>query len=88
MSLNEFLAGRTLQIRRDWERLKSKRTTLHDLVEVRFKAMRAEIGPAPEHLLWTRAYKAVCLDFATINQSWERKANAPPIPRTKAPRRR
>jgi len=51
--------------------------------------MRAEIGPAPsDDALWTRAHKAVCLDFAELDGSWKQKANLPPIPRTRAPRPR
>jgi len=89
VSLKDFLAGdRTVQIRRNLQALKSKRTTLHDLVEKRFQAMKKEIGPAPEHLLWERAYKAVCLDLGRLDPSWTRKANNPPIPRTKAPGQR
>lgn len=80
-------ANRPQRIRWDLNRLNSKRTTLRDLVQKRFEAMRAEIGPAPsDHTLWTRAYKAICLDFAEIDSSWKRKANSPPIPRMKASR--
>ena len=52
------------------------------------RRLQEEIEPALEHMLWTRAYKAVCLDFATIEPSWKRKADAPPIPRSKASRSR
>jgi len=82
-------ATRPQRIRQDLNRLNSKRTTLRDLVQGRFEAMRAEIGPAPsDEALWMRAYKAVCLDFAEIDSSWKHKANLPPIPRSRAPRPR
>jgi hypothetical protein len=88
-NVKDFLAGdRTMVIRRDLEAIKTKKTTLRELVEKRFQEMKEEIGPAPEHALWTRAYKAVCLEFGTIEPSWNRKANAPPIPRSKVSRRR
>jgi hypothetical protein len=88
VSLRDFLSGdRTVQIRRNLQALKTKKTTLHTLVENRFQAMKAEIGPAPEHLLWTRAYKTVCLEFGELDPTWNRKANSPPIPREKAPGR-
>ena len=89
VSLKDFLSGdRTVRIRLDLEAIQAKRTTLRDLVEKRFQAMKADIGPAPEHALWTRAYKEVCLEFGELDQSWNRKANLPPIPREKAPRPR
>jgi hypothetical protein len=90
VSFEEFLAGdRTVRIRRALQALKTKQTTLRDLVEKRFQAMRIDIGPsAPEHALWTRAYKEVCLEFAELDQSWNRRANAPPIPRSQASRPR
>ncbi len=85
VSATEFLAGdRVVGIRRKLEALKAKRTTLHKLVQDRFEEMKADIGPAPEHLLWTRAYKAVCLNFAELDQTWIRRANAPAIPRSRA----
>jgi hypothetical protein len=78
---------RIMQTRKDWERLQSRQTSLRDLVEIRFTAMRKQIGPqAPEHALWTRAYRSVCLDFAAIDSKWKMRANAPPIPRTRAVR--
>jgi hypothetical protein len=88
-NLKDFLAGdRTMRIRRDLQALQTKKKTLRDLVEKRFKAMKVDIGPAPEHALWIRAYKEVCLEFAELDQAWIRKANAPPIPRSKASRSR
>ena len=87
VSFEEFLAGdRTVRIRRDLQALKAKQTTLRELVEKRFQIMKEDIGPAPEHSLWIRAYKEVCLEFGELDQSWIRKANAPPIPRSKSPR--
>jgi hypothetical protein len=86
VSFEDFLSGdRTVRIRKDLQSLKTG-TKLRDLVEKRFQAMKADIGPAPEHSLWIRAYKEVCLEFGELDQSWNRKANAPPIPRSKSPR--
>jgi hypothetical protein len=88
VSFEDFLSGdRTVRIRKDLQSLKTG-TTLRDLVEKRFEAMKEDIGPAPEHALWIRAYKEVCLEFGELDQSWIRKANAPPIPRSKSPRPR
>ena len=86
VSLKDFLSGdRTVRIRKDLQAVQTKKTTLRDLVEKRFQAMKADIGPAPEHSLWIRAYKEVCLEFGELDQSWNRRANAPPIPRSKSP---
>jgi hypothetical protein len=81
-------ANRMARIRRDWELLKSGKTTLYQLVEAKYEAMKIEIGLQPgEHALWTRAYKTVCLEFAEIDKSWGPKANLPPIPHKQAPHR-
>lgn len=85
VSAASFLAGDLkVKAERDLQRLNRGLTTLLKLVEERFQEMKAEIGPAPEHLLWTRAYKAVCLDLGEFDAKWKTRANAPPIPRTRA----
>jgi hypothetical protein len=85
VSATSFLAGDLkVKAERDLQRLNGGLTTLLKLVEERFQEMKADIGPAPEHLLWTRAYKAVCLDLGEFDAKWKTRANAPPIPRTRA----
>jgi len=87
MGVQEFLTSgkldRLTRLRRIITGLKTRTIKLRDLVEERFQAMKIEIGPsAPEHLLWTRAYKTVCLELGEIDAKWSARANAPPIPRT------
>ncbi len=81
----ESIAQRMVRIRRDWERHSKKEVSLAGLVEERFQLMRENIGPGPnDDVLWTRAYKAVCIDFGEIDRGYLRKSKSPPIPRTSA----
>jgi hypothetical protein len=78
---------RIMQVRKDWEKMNSKRTTLRELVEIRYQELRQKVGTQwPEYSLWKRAYKQICLEFATIDPVWKRRASAPPIPRSRAVR--
>lgn len=75
--------------RADWERWKSNRARLPDLVNERFESMRAEIGWQPsDYALWERAWRDLCLGFGRFDPSWKHKAMAPPIPRSSAPRKK
>ena len=88
-SVADFLHGHSgVRQQKIYDRYRLKTATLRELVEERFQLMRAAGGAGvPDNQVWARAYVSICNDFGKFDPSFLRKAQAPPIPRTKARRR-